>query len=188
MFVKQLTEEVENPPPRSRWKTRQVGVFSCDRCNKKFEIRKNIKRVRLRKLHFCSKECNTLARRKGGRIFEKSSLTTLTNCGVSHFSQRPDVRKKREKTFVERYGVANASTLNWVKEKKKQTSLKNYGVSHPLLNKQVQQKKETDLLRKIWLRTCHPISFNQKQSWTNLHAKIWREELCLIKWFCTTIW
>lgn len=158
MFLKQYTKKIKNPPIRSRWKEKQVALFKCDYCGNEFETSKNIKRKKQRKLIFCNRKCSSLAREKGGIIYETSAEKMLKKYGVKHVFSHPAIAQKRKETMQKLYGVDNASSLQWVKDKKKETSLKHYGVEHPLQSLEVQDKKKKTSLEKYGYEfaTQHP--------------------------------
>ncbi|WAE77138.1 endonuclease domain-containing protein [Escherichia phage ph0011] len=76
----------------------------------------------------------------------KTKSTLMGMYGVSNVSQIQEVKKKKEKTNMERYGVSTNLQTSESKEKIKQTNIERYGCEYPNQNPEIFNKvKETNL-------------------------------------------
>jgi len=103
-------------------KLHQIGIFTCDTCNAKFEIEHNLQQKLSRQHHFCSRKCQGLARKHGG------CLNYVYDTFENSF-KRKDVRDKIKATMLERYGATSTHGSALLHEKAQQTMLARYGAT-----------------------------------------------------------
>jgi G:T-mismatch repair DNA endonuclease (very short patch repair protein) len=124
--------------------SRRVGHFICDCCKKKFCSRPKPKYLKLEH-HFCSRQCASLAARKGGAIFNKKENNCLKKYGAAHHFKNKDVQEKRINSCIDKYGGRCPMNSEEVKLKSQDTILKKYGDHHSRLDSIKQKKKDTCL-------------------------------------------
>lgn len=80
--------------------------------------------------------------------FNKQRLTSLLNCGYTHFMKSPEKLKEYQDNLEKKRGVRNVFQLNSVKEKCKETWKENYGVDHPMKSDEVKEHLKEQMLLK----------------------------------------
>jgi hypothetical protein len=96
------------------------GKCKTENCDGKFC--KNFRMLIQNKCFYC-KSC------QNKNTQQKLKATNLIKYGCEYNLDNPNVKQKRDNSFIEKYGGHPSQNYD-IKEKKKQTFLKNYGVEH----------------------------------------------------------
>ena len=150
-FVKIKTVDLSSRRKSHRaTKTKRIIVNSCNSCQAVYEV-KYLKKDLNRTITFCSVACTSVARKKGGPLYNNNNVVSA------------------RKAFRKKYDTKNPSDLDWVNEKKSETAkqtfsdeerkvqivssrrescFEKYGVSNPMQDSEIRQRvKETCLAR-----------------------------------------
>jgi hypothetical protein len=99
---------------------------------------------------------------------KKLKATNLIKYGCEYNLDNPNVKQKRDNSFIEKYGGHPSQNYD-IKEKKKQTFLKNYGVEHNMKSNEFKKTMKQSFINKYGVDHQMKISeVKQKIKETNL--------------------
>lgn len=104
--------------------------LQCDQCRVEFVGAAHHTILLKKNVHFCSRNCISIASTGDGIIAIKMKTTSLLRYGVEHHTKCESVEQKRKQTCLERFGEISPMKNSTVTEKRKQRWLHEYGVEH----------------------------------------------------------
>jgi len=67
---------------------------------------------------------------------------------VGHSNRDPEVKLKKEKTYIQKYGVSNPSKALNIKIKKEETNLKKFGTKYASQNEDIKKEVKENWIKK----------------------------------------
>lgn len=97
---------------------------------------------------FCSHKCTSIFLANSEEIKKKKERTNLERYGTKYANQSKIIQEKTKKTNLERYGSENVFGSKQIQDKIKQTNLARYGVEHATQSKEIQKKMKQNAIKK----------------------------------------
>jgi hypothetical protein len=145
MILKQRIEHFFDIMNRPR--ERIYFLLKCDVCNKEFESRYNVTKIKNAKTHSCSKECKRISQKKGSVCAQNKIENCLKKHGVENIFQDVHCKEKIKSTMIERYGVEYPLQSQIFQEKFKSTMIERYGVPTAMQSEEITQRQHNTMLQ-----------------------------------------
>lgn len=168
--------------------------MKCDACQKEWvDTASSIVHLQKCQTHYCSKECRSDARSKGGAQYKICIQSCLKKYGVEHTTQLESTKEKSRRTCLERfgelngyqspeskrairekYGVNNVMQSPLVKQKFRQTMVKRYGVPYSMQCADIKKKYDQETMKR---KRHETMKRNQSYSKSSIEDEFFNE-LC----------
>ena len=150
--------------------SKKIGNYICNYCKVEFTGHAKPKTI-AQDFHFCSRQCNNLASRKGEVIFEKKKNYNLINYNSEHHFKNKAIQEKRIKTCIDKFGGPAPLCSQIVKDKANQTIKEKFG-DHFSRSKSVKDKRRKTCLEKYGVDSYSKTQeFKDSVNWQEVNKK-----------------